>query len=187
MMHYWKESWGLDVQQCPCDVHFLEFLHAQAIRHASVFHFGTGSHHIVGIDTAEDGSGNHVLGITASTQEYDAYVKLAIERPAITRTYKAFFGDIYLLDEKLLPAFDVVTLFHLCEFRTEKNDLYGGLTDLALAEMLTDKLRPGGYMLFYKGSMAFDRARPVIDQLATRRPLVRVPDSQTLEVYRKTA
>jgi hypothetical protein len=42
-------------------------------------------------------------------------------------------------------------------------------------------------VLFYKGSMAFDRARPVIDKLATRRPLVRQPDSQTLEVYRKTA
>jgi len=187
MMHYWKESWDLNVEVCPCDSHFLDFLNEQRIRHASIFHFGTGSHHVVGIDTAEDGSGNHVLGITASTEEYEAYVKLAIERPAITRSYKAFFGDIYVLDPKLLPAFDVVTLFHLCEFRTAANDAYGALTDLELAELLIDKLRPGGYVLFYKNSMASQKARPVIDKLAARRALVRCPDSQSLEVYRKTA
>jgi hypothetical protein len=184
-MHYWEATWGLDVKQCPCDVHFLEFLQARDIKGASIFHFGTGSHHIVGLKTAEDGSGNAVLGITASTGEYDAYVKLAIDKPAVTHSYKAFFGDIYLLEPRLLPEFDVVTLFHLCEFRTEKNDAYGALTDLELAEMLVDKMRPGGWMLFYKGSMSFDKARPVIDKLVTRRPLKRVEDFETLEIYRK--
>jgi hypothetical protein len=184
-MHYWQHTWGLDVKQCPCDVHFLEFLDANRIKGASIFHFGTGSHHIVGLKTAEDGSGNHVLGITASKGEYDAYVELAIDKPAVTRSYKAFFGDIYLLDPTLLPTFDLVTLFHLCEFRTEKNDAYGALTDLEMAELLVDKLKPGGFVLFYKGSMAFDRARPVIDKLITRRPLRRVEDYETLEIYRK--
>ena len=37
------------------------------------------------------------------------------------RTYNAVFGDIYLLNAKLLPVFDVVTLFHLCEFRGERD------------------------------------------------------------------
>ena len=185
MMHYWNESWGLDVAQCPCDVHFLEFLGERGIRGASIFHFGTGSHHIVGIRTAEDGSGNAVLGITASPQEYDAYVKLAIDKPAVTRTYKAFFGDIYVLEPRLLPAFDVVTLFHLCEFRTEANDAYGALTDRDLAVMLIDKMRPGGWLLFYTRSMAYDRAKPVIAELERLRPLERMGEYKTLLLYRK--
>lgn len=186
-MNIWDESWDLHVQACPCDVHFLELLENYNVRGASIFHFGTGNHHVVGIRTAEDGHGNSVLGITASPQEYESYVALAIERPAITRTYKAFFGDIYVLDPKLLPAFDIVTLFHLCEFRTEKNDTYGGLTDLALAEMMVDQLRPDGLILFYMGSMAFDRARPVIAQLEKTRPIEQVGEFKTLLVYRKKA
>lgn len=184
-MHIWNESWDLHVQQCPCDVHFLEMLEEHGIRDTSIFHFGTGNHHIVGIRTAENGSENSVLGITASPQEYESYVALSIERPAITRSYKAFFGDIYVLDPKLLPAFDIVTLFHLCEFRSDKNDAYGGLTDLALAEMLVDQLRPNGLVLFYTGSMAFDRAKPVIAALGKSRPVERVGEYKTLLVYRK--
>lgn len=186
-MNIWDESWDLHVQACPCDVHFLELLEDHDVRGASIFHFGTGNHHVVGIRTAEDGHGNSVLGITASPQEYESYVALAIERPAVTRTYKAFFGDIYVLDPKLLPAFDIVTLFHLCEFRTEKNDVYGGLTDLALAEMMVDQLRPNGLILFYMGSMAFDRAKPVIAELEKTRPIERVGEYKTLLVFRKKA
>jgi hypothetical protein len=71
-MNIWDESWDLHVQQCPCDVHFLEFLEERGIRDSAIFHFGTGNHHIVGIRTAEDGRGNSVLGITASPQEYES-------------------------------------------------------------------------------------------------------------------
>ena len=63
-----------------------------------------------------------VLGITASPQEYDDYIKLVVERPAVGHTYKAYFGDIYQLDARLLPPFDYVALFHVGEFRTPKND-----------------------------------------------------------------
>ena len=62
---------------------------------------------------------NSVFGITAAPQEYQKYIELAIARPEVLRYYNAVFGDIYLLNEKLLPVFDVVTLFHLCEFRGE--------------------------------------------------------------------
>ena len=72
-------------------------------RDASIFHFGTGSHHIVGLKTAEDGSNNAVFGITASPAEYDAYIKMLIEKPRLGFTYKAYFGDIYQLDRRLLP------------------------------------------------------------------------------------
>jgi len=185
MMHFWNASWDLQVDVCPCDVHFVEFLADQQVRDASIFHFGTGTHHVVGIAAGEGGARNVVLGITASPGEYESYVKLAIDRPAVTRGYKAFFGDIYLLEPRLLPSFDLVTLFHLCEFRTEQNDAYGGLTDRDMALLLIDKLPVGGRVLFYKGSMAFDRAKPVIAELERLRPLRRLEDFKTLQVYQK--
>jgi hypothetical protein len=184
-MNIWDVNWFLDEKQCPCDVHFLEYLEREKVTGASIFHFGTGGHHVVGIRTAENGSNNAVLGITASPQEYNDYVKLVIERPEIGRTYKAFFGDIYQLDARLLPAFDFVTLFHTGEFRTEKNDAYGALTDLEVAEFLLDKLRPGGRVVFFSGSFAYDKADAVAADLVRRGLVEAEPDYKTLRIYRK--
>jgi hypothetical protein len=80
-----------------------------------------------------------VLGITASPQEYDDYVELLIKNPRLGHTYKAYFGDIYQLDGRLLPEFDYVSLFHVGEFRTPDNDAYGALTDLEMTLVLADK------------------------------------------------
>ena len=81
----------------------------------------------------------------------------------------------------------MVALFHLCEFRSEKNDAYGAMTDLEVATMLVDRLRPGGHVLFYTKSFAFDSAVPVIAQLRQDRALERCPDHELLQIYRKTA
>jgi len=186
-MNIWDVNWFLDEKQCPCDVHFLEYLEREKITGASIFHFGTGGHHVVGIRTAQNGTGNAVLGITASPQEYNDYVKLVIERPEIGRTYKVFFGDIYQLDARLLPEFDLVTLFHTGEFRTEKNDEYGALTDLEVAELLVNKLKAGGRVLFFAGSFAFDKAEAVATQLVAKRLVTAEPEYKTLRVYRKVA
>ena len=180
-------KWDLREDICPCDVHLNEFVAAKKIRNGAIFHFGTGAHHIVGIDAAENGRNNSVLAITASTGEYDSYVKLLIERPEVGNAYKAYFGDIYQLDKRLLPELDVVSLFHLCEFRTDTQDSYGALTDIEVAKLLVDKLKPGGWVLFYTGSMAFDDAKGVIAKLAKQRPIVRHPDFKMLQVYRKAA
>jgi hypothetical protein len=168
-------------------VHFCDWLETNDVRNASIFHFGTGSHHIVGIRTAGNGSNNCVLGITASPGEYEAFIKLAIERPEVEKTYKSFFGDIYQLESRLLPEFDVVSLFHLCEFRNERNDEYAALTDLDVLEMLTDKTRPGGYVIFYTKSFAFDTAEKVIAQWEKSRAVEKVGLYETLLVYRKKA
>jgi len=184
-MNYYTDSWPLMVDICPCDVHFTEFLEAKEINNASVFHFGTGSHHHVGIRCAENGSNNAVLGITASIEEEQAYVKLAIERPQLSRPYKCFFGDIYMLDARLLPEFDVVSLFHLCEFWGPESVAYGAMNDLELAEMFTDKLRPSGYLLFYTKSMAFEKAKPVIAALRKSGGLKGVEEFKTLLVLQK--
>jgi hypothetical protein len=181
------DTWHLNVEYCPCDVHFNEFVDAANVRNAAIFHFGTGAHHVVGIAAAENGRNNSVLAITASVGEYDSYVKLLIARPAVGRAYKAYFGDIYQLDGRLLPDLDFATLFHLCEYRSEVQDSYGALTDLEMAEVLVDRLKPGGRLLFYTGSNAFPEATAVISELKRKRPLVREADFKTLRVYRKAA
>ncbi|MDB5545320.1 MAG: hypothetical protein JWO64_2469 [Hyphomicrobiales bacterium] len=186
-LHFWDAVWDLQLAQCPCDAHFCDWLETEQIKDASIFHFGTGSHHIIGIRTAENGSNNCVLGITASPGEYESFVKLAIDRPDVEKSYKVFFGDIYQLEQRLLPQFDVVTLFHLCEFRNERNDLYGALTDLELTTMLTEQTRPGGYIVFYTKSFAFDTAEKVIEVWEKERAVEKVGLYETLLVYRKTA
>ena len=183
-MNVYKDNW-LRIE--PCDSQLIEWLDQQRITDAALYHFGTGGHHHVGIECAKPERRNAVFGITASPQEYDAYVKLVTGRPELLRFYNVVFGDIYLLNPKLLPTFDAVTLFHLCEFSGPQTEAYGGLTDLAVANLLTDKTRPGGHVPFYTGSMAFDKAKPVIAQWAKERPVERVGEYKTLLVYRKAA
>ena len=67
------------------------------------------------------------------------------------------------------------------------DDLYDGLTDLEVAELLVDRLKPGGHILFYTGSFAFETAKPKIAELALSRGLQRLPDHESLWVYRKPA
>lgn len=189
-LHYWDAYWDLREKECPCDVHFIEWLDRNGITDSTIYHFGTGGHHHVGIECAKPERRNTVLGITAAPQEHEKYVELAIARPDVLRYYNAVFGDIYLLNEKLLPTFDVVTLFHLCEFRGEKNDAYDALTDLEVTNLLTDKTRPGGHILFFTSSFAFDWDGPmsgkrVIAQWEKERDVERVGEFKSLLVYRK--
>jgi hypothetical protein len=53
-----------------------------------------------------------------------------------------------------------------------------------MANLLIDRIKPGGYVLFYKGSMAFEKALPILAKLEKRGNLTRVPDFKTLQVYR---
>ncbi len=189
-LHYWDAYWDLREKECPCDVHFIEWLDKNGITDSTIYHFGTGGHHHVGIQCASEKRRNAVLGITAAPQEHEKYVELAIARPDVLRYYNAVFGDIYLINDKLLPTFDVVTLFHLCEFRGEKNDAYNALTDLEVTNLLTDKTRPGGHILFFPTSFAFDwdgpmSAKKVIAQWEKERDVERVGEFKSLLVYRK--
>ena len=184
-LNYWNATWSLDETQCPCDVHFLQYLEERRAKGAVIFHFGTGNHHIVGLKAAESGANHAVLGITASPQEYDDYVELLIKNPRLGHTYKAYFGDIYQLDARLLPELDYVTLFHVGEFRTPDNDSYGALTDLEMTLLLADKVKAGGEILFYTGSYAYDKAEAVAAELIKERPFDPAGDYKTLKVYRK--
>jgi hypothetical protein len=184
-LNYWNASWSLDEKQCPCDVHFLDYLEEKKITNANIFHMGTGNHHYVGLKTAANGSGNHVLGITASRAEYAEYIKLLIDNPKLGFSYKAYFGDIYQIDRRLLPELDHATVFHLGEYRSAENDEYGALTDLAVALVLGDKLRSGGEMHFYSGSFAYDRAEATARELVKLRPFFDAGNYKSLWTLRK--
>jgi hypothetical protein len=188
-MHYWDAYWDFRPDDCPCDVHFVAWLDANEVRDKTIYHFGTGGHHLVGIECARPERRNAVLGITAAPQEYETYIELAIERPEILGFYNVVFGDIYMLNPRLLPEFDVVTLFHLCEFRGEKNDAYDALTDLDVTNLLTDRTRIGGHILFFPSSYAYDRAdhsaKDVVAAWEKQRDVERVGMFESLLVYLK--
>jgi hypothetical protein len=187
-MNLWDAKWDLDEAQCPCDIHFNQWIAANKIAGKTIFHFGTGTHHIVGIEQATNGTNNAVIAITASVVEYEAYIKLVTERAALLKSYLAYFGDIYLTNPRLLPDLDVVTLFHANEYihdNTPGAD-YGGLDDAKLLDLLTAKTRAGGYFLFYQGSFAFDQTEAIAAAWAEKKPVERIDDFKSLMVYRKT-
>lgn len=184
-LHYWDAHWDHRPAECPCDEDFIAWLDATQVRDASIFHFGTGGHHHVGIECARPHRRNSVLGITAAPTEYESFIRLAIAEPEVLRRYNAIFGDIYLLNSRLLPTFDVVTLFHLCEFRSERNDLYGALTDREVLDLLTSRLRPGGRILFFPGSFAWDNAEVIVADWAAQNDVEPLGRFRSLLVYRK--
>ncbi len=184
-LNFWNATWSLDEKQCPCDIHFLDYLDEKGIKGKDIFHMGTGNHHIVGLRTAANGSGNHVFGITASKEEYDDYVRLLIDNPRLGFTYKAYFGDIYQIDRRLMPELDMATLFHIGEYRTADNDAYGALTDEEMTMVLADRLRPGGEIHFYKGSFAYDKGQAAGRALVAQRGFTDAGTFKTLHIFRK--
>ena len=106
----------------------------------------------------------------------------------MSKSYLAYFGDIYLTNPKLLPDFDVVTMFHLCEFffPNTASKAYGGMTDEKLLDLFTAKTKKGGHILFYTGSMAWNKALPLVQKWEKRAPVKRVGEFKTLLVFRKT-
>jgi hypothetical protein len=185
-LHFWDEHWDLRAAECPCDVHFLEYLAETNTSGATIYHFGSGGHHVVGLECARAGKGNLVMSITASPREYDSYVKLVIEKPEIARDYLCYFGDVYVFNPALHPDFDLVTVFHLCEFRSEKNDAYGAMTDTEVLVALAGKTRPGGKLLFYERSFAYDNARKAIAAVEAMGLIEPAGQFKTLPIYERT-
>ena len=182
-LNYWKASWPLLADICPCDIHFVEYLRAQGIKDKVIFHFGTGEHHLLGKMNLEASVPNEILAITASREEYDSYIKFIIDNPLAAKTYKVIFGDVYTLTPRIVPNFDLVTLFHLCEFYDEGSSLYAELDDSALLDLFLSKLNPGGRAFFYKGSSHFAKCRAIIDQFVSEAKMVQVDEYKTLLAY----
>lgn len=165
-LNYSRESWPLRADLCPCDLDLVDYLAARRVGGAAVFHFGTGEHHVLGLENAKRRRPNHILGVTASPQEHARYVELVIADPSLANTYKAMFADIYTLDPRLLPRFDIVALFHLCEFYDPARSGYAPLDDRKLLELFLDRLRPGGRICFYLASNGRDAMLDLVGAFA---------------------
>jgi hypothetical protein len=178
----WDRDWPLDVEGCPCDVHFIEYLRRQGIPGKSIFHFGTGTHHAVGRSCSEPDLAHEVLGLTISRKEYEAYIELVIQEPRIGESYKVLFADVYTLTPRLLPRFDLVTLFHHGEFLAQRR-ADAPLDDRTLIDLFLARLEPGGKILFYRGSSGFARTGPLLDELAAQGRIVQTDDYKSLVFY----
>lgn len=173
-------------QICPCDIHFCDFLEHRKLREKSIFHFGTGGHHIVGLRNWTDGMANEILAITVSPSEYSRYINRVVAKPSFGTHYKVLFADIYDLHPALLPEFDVVTLFHLYEFtppepfaREIRMD-DGGVLDLFLS-----KLSRQGLLLFYAGSHGHRETRVVVERAVAAGKISFEASYKSLLVYRR--
>jgi len=185
-MHFVHYSWPLRPGKCPCDVDFCEYLRERNIGGRSVFHFGTGGHHIVGLENARAASPNEVLALTLAPNEHAAYVKRVIRNPALGKHYKVLFADIYSLSPGSLPVFDIVTLFHLCEF-SGASTAGQRLTDAEVLRLFLSRLAPQGLILFYPGSYGFPRLAPLLAQEVAAGRMSLVENYRSLVVYRGNA
>lgn len=172
----------------PCDAWFLEYLTSRGIRNKSVFHLGTGLHHAVGLGNHLNGLDNHVLGITTNVREHARYLKHIAEHRELEKTYKVLLTDLYCLNDASLPMFDVVTLFHLCEFPPAN---YGRRSlvwhdDASILALLIRHLNVAGTVLFYSGSRAWREAGPIVEDAVLRGDLVKQDQYEGLLVYGTT-
>lgn len=183
-LRYIAHSWPLRPDVCPCDVHLCDYLDERAIRRRTAFHFGTGGHHVVGRRNHAEGWGNEILGLTLSPSEHASYVRKIVREPALGRHYKVLFGDIYSLSPTALPAFDLVSLFHLCEFGDPESGSRQR-DDEGVLRMFCSLLNPGGLLLLYRGSFGFARAHALVTGAIADGLLSFVEDYKSLAIYRR--
>ena len=182
-LHFVTYSWPLRPETCPCDVHFCQYLEERGIRRRSIFHFGSGGHHLVGRQNRDRALDNEVLAITVSPAEHARYVALVIRDRSLGRHYKVLFADIHDLSAASLPTFDVVTLFHLCEFG-EQQDGGRRMNDAAVLDLFLSRLAPGGLVLFYPGSFGYQQAAPLVEGAVAAGRLSLLERYRSLVVYR---
>lgn len=176
-------SWPLLPEVCPCDVHFCDYLRERNVAKKSIFHFGSGGHHLVGWRNRADALENEILAVTASPGEHAQYVRQVIRDPSLGTHYKVLFADIYDFGERFLPDFDVVTLFHLCEFSP-----VGGrrrrIDDAGVLDLFRAKLAPGGRVLFYERSDGRREAERIVGRAVAEGKMFFEERYKSLLIYR---
>ena len=185
-MSYYQltSSWELLPDTCPCDIQFCEYLQQSAIKGKSIFHFGTGSHHIIGLENQNFDRPNQIVGITASLPEHQAYVQLVLENAALAKYYKVLFADIYTLTAGNLPSLDIVNLFHLCEFYLPENAAIVHHDDASLLQLFIDNLNPDGRILFYSGSRNWsENAQAIVQSFEAAGKIKRIGEFKSLLIY----
>lgn len=176
-------SWPLVPEICPCDLDFCDYLKDRNVRGRSIFHFGTGGHHVVGLRNLSDGLDNDILAITASPTEHAQYVKEVIRNPRLGSRYKVLFADLYNLRAAALPTFDVVTLFHLCEY-AEPASSRRVLDDAGVLTLFLARSAPNARLLFYRRSSASALAGRLVERAIADRHISPEEEYKTLRVFR---
>ncbi len=176
-----RGGWSLD-PSCPCDLHLVDYFTHRRHARRVLFHMGSGLHHHVGRELCRPGRDNQVVSITTSRDEMLAYVDAVIEDPGLGSRYRVLFGDIYSLSPPVLPRFDVVALFHLCEPPDAvRPDIVPDA--MSLVRTFLDRLRPGGEILFYRDSTGKNLTGAVLGSLVAMRRIVRIGDYKSLMIY----
>jgi hypothetical protein len=88
------------------------------------------------------------------------------------------------MNGRLLPDLDVATLFHLGEYRREEHAEHAS-TDIEVIELLLGKLRPGGWLALYAGSVAFAAASAAAAEVVERGRLAAAGTCRSLVLFRK--
>ena len=184
-------GWELQEDICFCDVHFNEYLNRNDIKNKVIFHFGTGKHHIIGKENIKNKEPNKIMGITYTPGEYISYMGLVKDNPLIGNYYKVMFVDAYNLSPELLPDFDIITLFHLCEFSRFRNK-YAHFDDYSLLDMFLTKLKKGGNIIFYNGSSHYLKKPDsdvytslVLDKFVKEGKIKKIDEFRSLLIYSK--
>lgn len=177
-LNTYNRSWRL-MPGVECDVHLAEYIQEYGMTNKTIFHFGTGEHHEFGKMVKH----NATLGITASIPEYNIYMQEVTNDPELAKRYKVLFGDIYTLNPELLPEFDIITLFHLCEYSRNDSD-YGQLDDRQLLDMFINKLSVGGLICFFTGSNHYQDAKILIEECVSNGTIKFVGIYKSVILYR---
>ncbi|MDZ8051837.1 MAG: hypothetical protein RMX68_004825 [Aulosira sp. ZfuVER01] len=186
MTYYQKNSaWDLGKDGCSCDLELVEYLKESKIEDKSIFHFGTGIHHIVGLENQKLDRPNEILGITASAIEHQAYIQLVFKDTSLAKYYKVIFVDIYTLTDKILPKLDIATLFHLCEFYLPENAPMIHQNDESLLQLVIEKLHPDGKIIFYTGSFTWSKAQPIVQACEASGKIKQIDRYKSLLIYAK--
>ena len=186
MLLQWNDTWDLDAEACPCDVHFIDWIERKGLSDQKIFHMGTGAHHIVGFILAQSNKNHIIHAITAAPGEYKRGMELLIDVPSIGWHYKPMFGDIYQTDARQYSSLDVITLFHLCENTNQVRNSIFSLSYEETVRRFLFFLNPGGYLLGYKNSFRFDEANVIFSDLEREGLIKHEEDHLSLRVWSKS-
>ncbi|MEA5618315.1 hypothetical protein VB711_10770 [Cronbergia sp. UHCC 0137] len=178
-----KSSWELQPERCPCDLEFIEYLQKMNIQDQTIFHFGTGSHHILGLENQKLEKPNEIIGITASAPEHQEYIRLSLKDRLLAKYYKVICTDIFTLTDRSLPMLDVVSLFHLGEFYMPEDAPFVHHNEESLIALFLSKLNPGGKILFYTKSIGWGNAEPIIKSFEAQGKIHKIEEYKNLLVY----
>jgi len=182
-----KSSWGLQPHLCPCDLELIEYLQKYDIQDQTIFHFGTGSHHILGLENQKLAKPNEIIGITASIPEHEAYVEMCRKNRHLAKFYKVLCTDIYTLNDRSLPMLDVVALFHIGEFYLPEDAPFIHHNDESMVDLFLRKMNPNGKILFYTKSVGYSKAEEIIKSFTAQGKIQLVEEFKTLLVYAKNS